>query len=220
MAAGVLFDVDGTLVDTPYLHTVAWWEAFQQAGYDIAMARIHRAIGMGSDKIIEHLLGPDRDKERDADLREAHASRYAKYRDQLRPLPGAADLLRACAKRGLSVVLASSASEPELAALCRTLDADDVITAATISADAGASKPDPDILAAALEQSGLAPDRVVMVGDSIWDVEAAGWLDVPCIGLACGGISEVELRNAGAVQVYDDPAHLLDVLDQSAIAAL
>ncbi len=220
MAAGVLFDVDGTLVDTPYLHTVTWWEAFGQGGFDVPMARIHRAIGMGSDKILDHLLGQDRDKGHDDLMRDAHASLYATYWERLRPLPGAADLLRACAKRGLAVVLASSAEERELAALCRALDADDVITAATSSADAPSSKPDPDILVAALEQSGLAPDRVVMVGDSVWDVAAARRLDVPCIGLTCGGIPEAELREAGAVQVYDTPAHLLDVLDESAIAAL
>lgn len=121
------------------------------------------------------------------------------YWDRLRPLPGAADLLRARAKRGLSVVLASSASELELAALRQALDADDLITAATSSADAAASKPDPDILVAALQQSGLSADRVVMVGDSVWDVAAAGRLDVPCIGLTCGGICAAELHAAGAV---------------------
>jgi len=220
MAAGVLFDVDGTLVDTPYLHAVTWWQAIRQNGFEVPMARIHRAIGMGSDKILDELLGPDRDRARDEAMRAAHGSLYRGYWPQLRPLPGAADLLRACAKRSLSVVLASSADADELAVLCRVLDADDVITAATSSADAGASKPDPDILVAALEQSGLSAGRVVMVGDSVWDVLAAGRLDVPCIGLSCGGISAAELREAGAVQTYADPAALLAALDDSPIAAL
>src|SRR3954453_22765265 len=106
---GVLFDVDGTLVDTTYLHAVAWWEALRQFEHDVPMAKIHRAIGMGSDKILGHLLGEDRDRDSDTPLSEAHGVLYAAYWERLRPLPGARDLVRACADRGLKVVLASSA---------------------------------------------------------------------------------------------------------------
>src|SRR5688572_17342084 len=123
MKAGVLFDVDGTLVDTSYLHTVAWWQALRQFDNDVPMARVHRAIGMGSDRILDHLLGGDHDKTHDDDIRAAHASLFAQYWDRLRPQPGAADLLRACARRGLRVALASSASPSDLAALRRALDA-------------------------------------------------------------------------------------------------
>jgi HAD superfamily hydrolase (TIGR01509 family) len=217
---GVLFDVDGTLVDTTYLHTVAWWEALRQHEHDVPMAVIHRAIGMGSDKILEHLLGPDRDTERDDSLSSAHGVLYAAWWERLRPLPAAADLLRACAKRGLAVVLASSAKQTELGVLRRVLDADDVITAATSSADAERSKPAPDILQAALDQSDVDPRRAVFVGDSVWDVEAAAELEVPCIGLTCGGTSAAELRQAGAVAVYADPRELLSRLGQSAIGEL
>ncbi|MFD0822605.1 HAD family hydrolase, partial [Micromonospora zhanjiangensis] len=108
--AGVLFDIDGTLIDSTYLHTVSWWEAFRQADHDVPMARIHRAIGMGSDKLLDDLLGPDRDRDGDQKLRDGHDSLYAAYWERLRPLPGAADLLRACAARGLRVVLATSAA--------------------------------------------------------------------------------------------------------------
>jgi HAD superfamily hydrolase (TIGR01509 family) len=218
--AGVLFDVDGTLVDTTYLHTVAWWAALRQHDHDVPMARIHRAIGMGSDRILDHLLGPDRDTAADEDLAAAHAALYATHRERLRPLPGAVDLLRACAGRGLDVVLASSASERELGVLRRALDADDVITAATSSADAQQSKPAPDILAAALEQSQLDARRAVFVGDAVWDVLAAARLEIPCIGVSCGGTGAAELREAGAVAVYDDPAALLADLENSAIAKL
>lgn len=218
--SGVLFDVDGTLVDTTYLHTVTWWEALRQNEYDVPTARIHRAIGMGSDKLLEHLLGAERDRAADKKIIAAHGSLYAAYFKRLRPLPGAVDLLRACAGRGLRVVLASSASEPELAALRAALDADDVITNATSAADAASSKPAPDILQAALAQSGLDAKRVVFVGDSVWDVAAAGRLHIPCIALACGGTSRGELAGAGAVAVYDDPAALLYALHESAIAAL
>ncbi|NJC82659.1 HAD family hydrolase [Planosporangium mesophilum] len=219
-ARGVLFDVDGTLVDTNYLHAVSWWEALRQGGHTVPTARIHRAIGMGSDKLLDHLLDADRDREADDELRAAHLTLYTTYWERLRPLPGAAELLRTCAGRGLRVVLASSASKKELGVLRRALDADDVISAATSKSDAGASKPDPDILAVAMAESGLSADRAVMVGDSVWDVLAAERAGLRCIGLTCGGTNAAELREAGAVETYDDPAELCEKLDRSAIAKL
>jgi len=213
---GVLFDVDGTLVDTTYIHAVCWWQALRQLDHDVAMARIHRAIGMGSDRILDHLLGENRDRAGDETLHTAKKTLYSTYWDRLRPLPGAADLLRACAGAGLAVVLASSASGPELEKLRAALDCDDVITAATSSADADRSKPSPDILSAALAQSGLPATGVVFVGDSVWDVEAAARLEIACIGLTCGGIAAAELRDAGAVEIYDSPSELLDRLEDSA----
>ncbi|HET9517528.1 MAG TPA: HAD family hydrolase [Actinoplanes sp.] len=218
--AGVLFDVDGTLVDTTYLHAVTWWEALRQHGHDVPMASIHRAIGMGSDRILEHLLGADRDADGDGALAHAHGALYGAWWPRLRPLPGAAQLLRAVAGHGLAVVLASSADARELAVLRRVLDADDVITTATSSADAAQSKPAPDILQAALRQSGVDPGRAVFVGDSVWDVHASAALGIDCIAVACGGTSAAELRNAGAVAVYDDPAELLGALDESVVAKL
>ncbi|RZU53845.1 HAD superfamily hydrolase (TIGR01509 family)/HAD superfamily hydrolase (TIGR01549 family) [Krasilnikovia cinnamomea] len=218
--AGVLFDVDGTLVDTTYVHTVAWWEALRLEERDVPMAEIHRAIGMGSDKLLDHLLGGDRDTSRDEEMTTAHDTLYATWWERLRPLPGATDLLRAVAGLGLAVVLASSAKERELAVLRRVLGADDVLTAATSSADADESKPAPDILEAALAQSGVSPDRCVFVGDSVWDVRAAAKLDIACIGLTCGGTSAAELTDAGAVATYRDPADLHAALGGSAIGRL
>ncbi|MFI5487031.1 HAD family hydrolase [Micromonospora echinaurantiaca] len=217
--AGVLFDVDGTLVDSTYLHTVSWWEALRQDDRPVPMATIHRAIGMGSDKLLDHLLGPERDRDADDRLRDAHDTLYGEYWERLQPLPRAADLLRACAEHGLRVVLATSAAEHEVAALRRALAADDVIDTVTSSADARQSKPAPDILIAALEQSGLDAARVVFVGDSVWDVAAAGKLDIPCVGLTCGGTSRGELAGAGAVAVYEDPAALLAALPDSPVLA-
>jgi phosphoglycolate phosphatase-like HAD superfamily hydrolase len=118
------------------------------------------------------------------------------------------------------VVLASSAKKRELVQLRRVIDADDVIAAATSSADAKQSKPAPDILLAALDQSEVDPRRAVFVGDSVWDVEAAKQLDIPCIGLTCGGTSAAELREAGAIATYAEPAALLAALDTSAVAGL
>jgi HAD superfamily hydrolase (TIGR01509 family) len=220
MRTGVLFDVDGTLVDTTYLHAVCWWEALRQHDADVPMAKIHRAIGMGSDKLLDHLLGKDRDRSADDLMSSAHDVLYGAWWERLRPLPGAAGLLRAVAGRGLAVVLASSAKETELGKLRRVIDADDVITAATSSADAEQSKPAPDILQAALDQSDVDPHRAVFVGDSVWDVEAAARLDIPCIGLTCGGSSAAELSEAGTIANYDDPAALLAALDDSAIGRL
>ena len=220
MRTGVLFDVDGTLVDTTYLHTIAWWEALRQHDEDVPMAEIHRAIGMGSDKLLDHLLGSDRDRSDDEVLSTAHDILYGAWWERLRPLPGAADLLRAVAKRGPAVVLASSAKEPELKKLRRVIDADDVISAATSSSDAEQSKPAPDILQAALDQSDVDPRRAVFVGDSVWDVKAAARLDIPCIGLTCGGTSADELSEAGTIANYKNPAELLAALDESAIGKL
>lgn len=221
MTVGVLFDVDGTLIDTTYLHTITWWQALRQRDIDVPMARIHRAIGMGSDRILDHLLGPERRTADDEALIGAHAALYGTYWERLRPLPGAAELLRRCADRGLRVVLASSASERELGVLRRVLDADDIVSAATSAADADTSKPAPDILQAALEASALPAQNVLYVGDAVWDVHAAAKLDVPCVGLTCGGTSAAELSEAGAVEVYSDPAALTEALDRSpAFAAL
>ncbi len=212
---GVLFDVDGTLVDTTYLHAVTWWEALRQADHTVPMARVHHAIGMGSDRILEALLGPERDPAADAELAAAHSALYSVYWERLCPLPGATDLLRACAARGLRVVLASSANAAELRALRRALDADDVIDVATGAADADESKPAPDILGVALDRAGLPAERVILVGDSAWDVQAATRISVPCIGLTCGGTSAEELTRAGAVAIFTDPADLLARWDES-----
>jgi HAD superfamily hydrolase (TIGR01509 family) len=220
MRSGVLFDVDGTLVDTTYLHAVSWWEALRQHDADVPMAEIHRAIGMGSDNLLDHLLGKDRDRSDDELMSTAHDVLYGAWWERLRPLPGAADLLRGVAKRGLAVVLASSAKEAELGKLRAVIDADDVITAATSSSDAEQSKPAPDILQAALDQSDVDPRRSVFVGDSVWDVKAAARLDIPCIGLTCGGSSAAELSEAGTIANYDNPAALLAALDDSAIGRL
>ncbi|MFI5937225.1 HAD family hydrolase [Actinoplanes sp. NPDC051494] len=214
---GVLFDVDGTLVDTTYLHAVTWWEAIRQAGHDVPMAEVHRGIGMGSDKLVGHLLGDDGDQE---ELSAAHDVLFSAWWERLRPLPGAADLLRGCADRGLAVVLASSAKDEELDKLRRIIGADDVVTAATSSSDAEGSKPEPDILQAALDRSGVDPAHSVFVGDSVWDVQASARLDIPCIGLTCGGTGAAELTAAGAVETYENPAALLAALDRSAIKRL
>jgi HAD superfamily hydrolase (TIGR01509 family) len=214
----VLFDVDGTLVDTTYLHAVTWWEAFRQYGHHVPMARIHRAIGMGSDKLLDHLLPSDRDRSVDGELQAAHVALYAPYWPRLRAFDGAAELLRSCADRGLRVVLASSASEREMRALRDALDADDVIAAATSATDAQESKPAPDILHIALQRAEVAPEAAVFVGDTVWDVLACKKAGLTCLAFLTGGTSREELHEAGAVEIYEGPAELLTVLPDSLIA--
>jgi HAD superfamily hydrolase (TIGR01509 family) len=173
------------------------------------MADIHRAIGMGSGQMLDKLLPEDRDKDADADVRIPHTTLYATYRYRLRPLRGAADLLRACKRRGLAVVLASSADKAQFDALRTALDAEDAIDAATYSGDVESSKPAPDLVEAALDKIGVAAAEAVFTGDTVWDVQACRKAGVPCIGLLSGGVSSDELTSAGAVEIYRDPGDLL-----------
>jgi HAD superfamily hydrolase (TIGR01509 family) len=199
---------------------VCWAEALRQHGHDVPMANLHHLIGMSGEHLLAAVLGDGRDKDADSRLKDAHLTLYRQHWGRLVPLPGAALLLRACAHRGLDVVLASSASREELEAVTSTLDADDAITVATSSSDAKSGKPDPDILQAALDRSGLAAERAVFVGDAVWDGEAAKRAGVTFVGLTCGGTPELQLREAGAVEVWRDPAELLENLEASAIGRL
>jgi HAD superfamily hydrolase (TIGR01509 family) len=213
----VLFDVDGTLVDTNYLHVVTWWQAFAQGGQHVAMVDIHRAIGMGSDQLLDRLLPDDRDKGADSGLTASHDALYATYWTRLRPLPGAVELLRACKKRGLTVVLASSAGETESRVLRGVLDAEDAIDAATFAGDVEHTKPAPDLVEVALEKAAVPAEQAVFVGDTVWDAKASQKAAVPCIGLLSGGIGREELANAGAAQIYAGPGQLLARLSDSLI---
>ncbi|MFF4342291.1 HAD family hydrolase [Kitasatospora sp. NPDC001540] len=216
--AAALFDVDGTLVDTVYLHTLAWWQALAQYGHEVDAARIHRAIGMGSDQLLDHLLGDDRDRSEDDALSAAHLALYAQHWPGLRAFPGAGDLLRECGRRGWRVVLSTSASGRELDVLRRVLDADDAVYAVTDADGVDASKPAPDLVRRALEQASAAAERSVFVGDSVWDVQAAGRAGTPCVGVETGGFAAAELRGTGAVEVHPSVGALLDGLDRSALA--
>ncbi|SFF59604.1 haloacid dehalogenase superfamily, subfamily IA, variant 3 with third motif having DD or ED/haloacid dehalogenase superfamily, subfamily IA, variant 1 with third motif having Dx(3-4)D or Dx(3-4)E [Actinacidiphila alni] len=215
----VLFDVDGTLMDTVYLHTVCWWEALRQHGHQVTMARIHRGIGMGSDHLLDALLGDDHDHDEDADLSAAHDALYGQFWSRLAPLPGASELLRACAGHGWKVVLASSAKGPEAEVMIRALDAGAAITAVTTADDVSSSKPAPDLVQQALEKAGVPAGRAVFVGDAAWDAKAARKAGVRCLGVLTGGWTRQELTDAGAEAVYESPAELLDRLDGSALAA-
>lgn len=218
--AGVLFDVDGTLTDTTYLHAVYWAEVLHQHGHVVPTSIVHHAIGMAGDKLLDHLLGDDRDHAEDDAMADAHLTLYKQSWGRLTTMPGAADLLRACSKRGLQVVLASSATAQELGMLREVIAADDAVDEATSSSDIGGGKPDPDIVHLSLDRAGLTADRAVFIGDAVWDGIAAGRAGVDFIGLTCGGTHEAALRHAGAVEVYRDPADLLAHLADSAVGRL
>src|SRR5918997_1906239 len=211
----VLLDVDGTLVDSNYFHTMAWWRALSGNGHVVPMARIHRLVGMGADTFLEELLG-----QHDDALEDAWQAEFAGLRDDIAALPGAADLARAAKERGATVVLATSGKPDDVEVLRRTLGADEWIDGAVNSSEVDQSKPAPDIFAKALEAAGAAPGDAVVVGDTVWDVRAASACGMPCVAVTCGGISEAELREAGAAAVYRDPEDLVARLDDSPLGEL
>lgn len=216
MTGAALLDVDGTLVDSNWIHTLAWSRALRACGVEgVAMARIHPLIGMGADRLVDELLGHPVDGASDA-----HHEEYEKLRPDVRPLPGASDLVRALHERGLAVVLASSSKEDELEFLREVLDVDDWIVGATSSDDAETSKPSPDIFGAALKVAGVEAAQAAVVGDTRWDVEAASELGLATVAVCTGGNRPGELRAAGAAEVHDDPAALLAALDDSLLARL
>ncbi len=219
---GVLFDVDGTLLDTSYLHVAAWWEAFRERGHDVRCADIHRAIGLESGDLIQRVIGKP-----DPSVSDAHSRHYAPYLGRMRRLPGARELLVATARLGLNVVLATSAKHDELGLMLDALGAGSSISTVVSSistvvssADVEQAKPNPDIIERALGESGTARTEAVMVGDSVWDVLAARRARMPCIGVLSGGIAAEQLREAGAAEIYPDAAALLEDLEASGIGRL
>jgi phosphoglycolate phosphatase-like HAD superfamily hydrolase len=215
-----LFDVDGTLVDTTYLHAAYWAEALRQCGRPVPMSTVHHAIGMGSDRLLDYLLGEVRDRGDDSAFDAAHKALYKQHWGRLTPLPGAAALVGRCADAGLRVVLASSAARDELRALRSALDAENAIAEATSASDAAASKPEPDIVQVALHKVGALPDRSAFVGDSVWDGQAAARSGVAFVAVTCGGTNEAQLYGAGAVEVWRDPADLLEHFEDSLLSRL
>ena len=213
-ASGIVFDLDGTLVDSTYVHTLCWWEALQQFGHSRPMAAVHHTVGMGADHLLHHLLGEGRDKGQDAAITSAHDILFGTWHERLHPLPAARALLNWCRDAGLTVGLASSGGERDLWAMMDVLDHPDFDVIVT-GDDVDSTKPSPDVLARALERAGLAAEDVVMVGDSVWDMEAATHVGAVAIGVATGGTSAPELEHAGAELTFQDLAALLDALQSA-----
>jgi HAD superfamily hydrolase (TIGR01509 family) len=201
--AGVLVDCDGTLLDTNYLHTLAWSRALRDRGTWAPMHAIHRLVGMGGDQLVPELLGHPLEG---AD--EAHDRHYGDLRGETVAFPEAAGLLRRLHDAGLSVILASSASGPELAHMREVLDADDVVDAVITGDDVERSKPDPQIFVTARDRGGLDPALVLAIGDSVWDVEAANAAGMGCVAVESGGFSRHELSEAGAIAIHRDVGEL------------
>ncbi len=217
--AAVLFDIDGTLVDSNYLHVAAWTRAFAEIGLPVDAWRIHRSIGMDGTSLVA-TLAPGADEDTRAHAKELHSGYYEETVSLLRPLPGARELLEAVEKLGVQPVLATSAPEDELAILRDVLDCDHLVSAMTSSADVDTAKPHPDIINVALDRAGVDASHAVFVGDAVWDVEACKRAGVVTIALLSGGVSKCELENAGAHQVFDDALHLCQHLDDTPVAAL
>ncbi len=213
--AAVLLDVDGTLLDTNYLHVLAWWESFLAAGEQVSCFDVHRNLGRGSDDLVRQVLGRDA-----PGVVQGHSERWAPLRERMVPFHRAAELVRACADRGLRVVLATSGAPEDVEDFLGTLDVRDALHAVVNSGDVERSKPAPDIVQAALEAAGVPAERAVMVGDTVYDVRAARAAGVACVALLAGGIGEQELRQERPAAVYGNCSDLLDDLDASPVGAL
>ena len=196
-----LLDVDGTLIDSNYQHTLAWFRAFREHGFVLPAWRIHRAIGMGGDQLVPALLGKGVDEEQGDDIRDTRDPNYKELMPEVEPLDGAHELIAELKERGLTIVLASSSPQDELDHYLELLDARDLADAWTTKEDVEATKPAPDLVRAALDKAGT--DNAAMIGDTRWDVESAGKAGVETVCLMTGGWSEQELRDAGAVAVYE-----------------
>ena len=209
-----MLDVDGTLVDSNDAHAHAWVKAFAENGFDVAFGDVRPLIGMGGDKVLDKLAGL---REDEPQAKRISTRRQEIFKEEflpsLKPFPRPGSLLTAMRARGLRLVVASSAKEDELKGLLAVAGAEDLLQEQTSSDDAEQSKPDPDIVAAALEKIGLPAEEVVMLGDTPYDVEAAARAEVATIALLCGGWSREALE--GALAVYADPADLLENFESS-----
>jgi HAD superfamily hydrolase (TIGR01509 family) len=199
-APAAILDIDGTLVDSNYFHTIAWSRALCAHGHTVPMWRIHRAIGMGGDQLIGALLGDEVEERQGDDIRAAEKERYFELIDEVRPLEGARELVEDLKRKDITVVLASSAKPDEVEHYLHLLDARDLADAWTTSGDVERTKPYPDLVNAALERAGGGPG--VLVGDSVWDCKAAENAGVDTIAVLTGGFSDSELLKAGAVIAF------------------
>jgi HAD superfamily hydrolase (TIGR01549 family) len=198
----VVLDVDGTLVDSNYHHTLAWWHAFREHGYDVPAWRIHRAIGMGGDRLVSAVAGDEVERESGDQVRDSWEKHYDAVLDQVTPLPGAKQLLGALADAGFRVALASSGIPRHTEHAVEVLNAGGATSTTTTSEDAEASKPDPELLEVALDR--VDAENAVMVGDSVWDVRSGHGAGIAVIGLLTGGFGAAELEDAGADVVCED----------------
>jgi HAD superfamily hydrolase (TIGR01509 family) len=209
-----LLDVDGTLIDSSYHHALAWYRAFRRHDIVLPMWRIHRAVGMGGDQLVPALAGPELDEEQGDDIRAARDEIYRSgLMDEVAPLEGGHELIAELKDRGLQVVLASSSPKDELERYLDLLDAGELADAWTTKDDVDATKPAPDLILAALEKAQT--ESAVLVGDTPWDVEAASKAGVETVCVITGGWSKQELREAGAIAVFESVDELHRHLEET-----
>ena len=213
MPPTAILDVDGTLVDTNYHHALAWYQGFRQHGVVLPLWRIHRYIGMGGDQMVGALTSQEVEDEQGDDIRAAEKPLYLAMIEQVEPFDDARRLVEVLAERDHRLILASSAKQNELDHYLDLLDARELADDWTSSADVEQTKPEPDLLKAAMEKAGEGP--AVMIGDSTWDFEAAKRADVPSIGVLTGGFSEEELRESGASVVFKTLGELIENIDDT-----
>lgn len=213
-----ILDVDGTLVDTNYQHTLAWYRAFCEHDILLPVWRIHRHIGMGGDQFVRALTSEQVERECGDEIREAQSRCYGALIGEVRLVKDARRLIEDLRERGHTAVLASSAKQEELDHYLQLLDARELVDGWTSSADVNATKPEPDLVHAALRRAGGDAKEAVMVGDSTWDVEAAKRAGIPTIAVMTGGFSAKELKDAGAISVFESVAELGRALGQTVLA--
>lgn len=208
----VILDLDGTLVDSVYAHTLAWQAAFADVGVTVPAARIHRLIGMGGDRLVTAAASASLENSLGDEVRQRHQLRLDELFDRIVPTAGASELLSTLTARGYEVVLASSADADLTERLLALVEGAAHLTERITGSDAERSKPSGELIEVAL--TSVAADRAVVIGDAVWDVYAARDAGVPAVALLTGGFSEAELREAGAVDVHASPAALVDRLEQ------
>jgi HAD superfamily hydrolase (TIGR01549 family) len=218
-SAIAVVDIDGTLIDSNYQHALAWYRALRSVGETYPVWRLHRLIGMGGDQVLTAVGGEELERRVGDQAREQQGKEVDALLEEMAPLPGARDLLVAIKERGHRLVLASSGQQRHVEVFLDKLDARDIADDWTTSADVEVSKPAPDLLQVALNKLG-APSEAssVMVGDSVWDVEAAKKAGMPAIVVRSGGFGDDELQEAGAIAIYDTPGDLATALDDTPLA--
>ncbi|MCC7447559.1 MAG: HAD family hydrolase [Anaerolineae bacterium] len=214
---GVILDMDGTLIDSNEAHVASWEQALNDHGYAISAERIRQLIGMGGDNLLPSAIGVEKDTDLGKRISERRSRIFKEqYLPKLQAFPDVLKLLKRMRSGGLKLIVASSGEPEEVKRSLEIAGATDLVEDTTSSGDAESSKPDPDIVQAALRKLGCPPEQVIMLGDTQYDIEAAGKVGVRVVAFRCGGRPDHELT--GAFQIYDDPADLLAQYEQSPFA--
>jgi HAD superfamily hydrolase (TIGR01549 family) len=219
MPTAAILDIDGTLVDTNYQHAIAWYRAFRHSDIVLPVWEIHRHIGMGGDQLVAALTDDDTEEEKGDAIRDAEKTLYMELIGEVEPFEASRELIEDLKERSHTVVLASSAKEDEVEHYLDLLDARDLADGWTTSADVDATKPEPDLVKAALDEASAESDDATMIGDTPWDIKAAKKAGVGTIAVLTGGFGEDELREAGAIAVYESVAALRDDLGSTPLGS-